>query len=308
MCAIVLRTCLCSKALMYRSASSVDYSSGEEVDGDDDDDDVDYISPASPSSQSSRFSRASSFSKREKNSAHWILSIIVWLLLPARLMHGIPIYMYIILTRGLKVSTSTPGRLQASHVHASRKALDHVVQRSTDRRCRVIEDLQLGMEIFIETIFDGIHKVTSCFISPMDSLREFLRWSSPGFSGDVHPDDSIAYVATATLPEDNPIPTTRLHNSLNTDARTCQDVITELGAQGLSESGCTTKRFSIGYCFYNPIQAESRMGALCDPPTRATHHAVPKDSELSAEPREPISVSPNPSCKGTYAREDPIIK
>ncbi|KVI06498.1 uncharacterized protein LOC112509968 isoform X1 [Cynara cardunculus var. scolymus] len=212
------------------SASSVDYSSGEEVDDDDDDD---YISPASPSSQSSRFSRASSFTKREKNSAHWILSIILWILLPARLMLGIPIYLYsMFFSRGLKGSASTPGRVQASHVHAGRKALDHVVERATDRRRGVIEDLQLGMEIFIETIFDAIHKVASCFISPMDSLGAFLRWSSPGVLGDVHPDDSVAYVATATLDEDNPTPTerkTRLHNSLNTDARTCQDVITELG-------------------------------------------------------------------------------
>ncbi|KAL8250567.1 hypothetical protein R6Q59_034260 [Mikania micrantha] len=205
------------------SASSIDYSSGEDVDDGDDDDD--NISPASPSSQGSRFSRASSYTKHRKNWAHFIFSISVWLLLPARLILGIPFYLYsIFFSRSLKGPNSTLERLQSSHVHAGRKALDHVVQRATDRRRGVIEDLHLGIEIFIETIFDGIHKIAACFLSPLDSLRALLRWSST--------DDSSAYVATTTLAEDDPTLTerkTRVNNSLNTDARTCQDVITELG-------------------------------------------------------------------------------
>lgn len=204
------------------SASSADYSSGDDMDGDDDDDD--YISPASPSSQSSRFSRASSYTKREKNWARWIISLFVWLLLPARLMLAIPVYMYsLFLSRDSKGANRIAGRLQSSNVPAGRKALDHVVERATDRRRGVIEDLHLGMEIFIETVFDGIHKVAACVLSPMESLRLLLRWS---------PDDSSAYVNTATLANDDPTPTerkTRLNNSLNTDGRTCQDVITELG-------------------------------------------------------------------------------
>nr|GEV97300.1 AB-hydrolase lipase domain-containing protein [Tanacetum cinerariifolium] len=127
---------------------------------------------------------------------------------------------------------SSDGSLQTSQVHTGRKALDHFVQRATDRRRGVIEDLHLGMEICIETVFDGIHKVTSCFLSPMNTLMTLLRWSSPGFMGDAHSDDPTAYVATATLREDDPTPTerkTRLNNSLNTDGRTCEDVITELG-------------------------------------------------------------------------------
>ncbi|XP_071731520.1 uncharacterized protein [Rutidosis leptorrhynchoides] len=208
------------------SASSVDYSSGEEVYDYDEEDDDDCISPASPSSTSSRFSRASSFRKHEK---HWIYSIFVLLLLPARLMLAIPFYLYsMFLTRGLKRPTDSAQSVENLQVHAGRKALDHVVQRATDRRRGIIEDLHLGMEICIETIFDGIHKVTSCFLSPLESLKAFLRWSSPVACTDY----STAYVATATLAEDDPTPTertTRLNNSLNTDARTCQDVITELG-------------------------------------------------------------------------------
>lgn len=98
------------------------------------------------------------------------------------------------------------------------------------------------MEICIETVFDGIHEVTSCLLSPVNTLRTVLRWSSPGFMGDAHSDDPTAsvatatlgedYVATTTLGEDDPTPKerkTRLNNSLNTDGRTCEDVITELG-------------------------------------------------------------------------------
>ncbi|XP_071710881.1 uncharacterized protein [Rutidosis leptorrhynchoides] len=207
------------------SASSVDYSS-DEADEYDDEDDDDYIFPASPSSTSSRFSRASSFTKREK---HWIFSIFVWLLLPARLVLGIPFHLYsMFLTKGLKGPTDTLKSVQNLQVHTAGKALDHVVQRATDRRRGVIEDLHLGMEICIETIFDGIHKVASCFLSPWDSLRSLMRWSSPVACSD----DSTAYVATATLAEDDPTPTERrtsVNNSLNTDGRTCQDVITELG-------------------------------------------------------------------------------
>lgn len=118
------------------SASSADYSSAEDVDDDYDDD----IAPASPSSQSSRFSRASSFTKRRKNGTHLIYSICVWLLLPARLILGIPFYLYsLFFSGGLKGTTSSPGRFQTSHVHAGRRALDHVVQRATDRRRGVIE-------------------------------------------------------------------------------------------------------------------------------------------------------------------------
>lgn len=225
------------------SASSVDYSSGEDVDGDEYDDDDDYISPASPSSQSSRYSRASSYSKRKKNWTRRIYCIVMWLLLPARLMLGIPYYLYSMLSsKDMQEPASSDGSLQTSQVHAGRKGLDHFVQRATDRRRGVIEDLHLGMEICIETVFDGIHKVTSCLLSPMNTLRTVLRWSSPGFMGDAHSDDPTAsvatstlgedYVATATLGEDDPTPTerkTRLNNSLNTDGRTCEDVITELG-------------------------------------------------------------------------------
>lgn len=118
------------------SASSVDYNSGEEGDVDDDDD----TCPSSPLSQVSHSSMASSYTNREKNRTNWIFSIILWLLLPARLFYGIPFYLYIMfLDRGLKGPTSTPGRFHSSHVHAVRKSMDHIVEQATDRRRGVIE-------------------------------------------------------------------------------------------------------------------------------------------------------------------------
>lgn len=43
---------------------------------------------------------------------------------------------------------------------------------------------------------------------------------------------SVVDVSTANVGSDNPVPTERksvYHHSLNTDSRTCEDVITELG-------------------------------------------------------------------------------
>ena len=122
------------------SASSVDYSSGEDVDGDEYDDDDDYISPASPSSQSSRYSRASSYIKRQKNWTRRIYCILMWLLLPARLMFGIPFYLYSMLSsKDMQEPASSDGSPETPQVHAGRKGLDHFVQRATDRRRGVIE-------------------------------------------------------------------------------------------------------------------------------------------------------------------------
>lgn len=49
---------------------------------------------------------------------------------------------------------------------------------------------------------------------------------------DVLADGSVVSVPTDTLSENDPTPRERqtsFYHSLNTDARTCQDVITELG-------------------------------------------------------------------------------
>ncbi|KAL8216084.1 hypothetical protein R6Q57_022921 [Mikania cordata] len=214
------------------SVDGVDHSSEDEIDEYDDT----YIYPATPLTPNLKFSRATSFAKHEKKRQHWFISIVMFLLIPARIMFGIPFYFCKrIFNRGVRSHTTNYHR-RVSSSNATKKALDHVVQRATDRRRGIIEDLHLGIEIVIETIFDVLHHVIRCILSPLDSLRMLLRWSSSSSSSSgaakIHSKDSDAIVPTATLADSNPTPTekkTNLSRTLNTDARTCRDVITELG-------------------------------------------------------------------------------
>ncbi|KAA8542681.1 hypothetical protein F0562_023820 [Nyssa sinensis] len=151
---------------------SVDSDTSSSMDYSSGEEDTDGgIHPASPLSQSSRVSRASSFPK------------------------------------GSEAPTTT-GSLHPLRLHSTKKAhnlKDDVVQRATDRRRGVIEDLHLAIEIFIEAIFDVVHKAAHFLKHPFPLLP----------SGTADP----------TPTERN----TSFHQSLNTDARTCQDVITEFG-------------------------------------------------------------------------------
>jgi len=96
------------------------------------------------------------------------------------------------------------------------------------------QDLQLGIEIFIETIFDFFHKAAHLLLSPSETFGIVLSWfsssshSSKGNYGDVSDDEIIQ---TAILGDnDSSLTERRTTTSLyNTDTRTCQDVITELG-------------------------------------------------------------------------------
>ncbi|OMO94634.1 hypothetical protein COLO4_16239 [Corchorus olitorius] len=207
--------------------SSIDYSSGE--------DDLDGICPASPSSHGSRTSRTSSFIKRDWHWTDWMAYIFSWILLPARFLLGIPLLLLrLVNIRGSK-AYSDPASPRPINFHSFRKAYatkDHVVHRTTDRRRGVIEDLHLAIEIFIEAIFDLFHKAAHCVLSPSEAFRVFLRWfSSPSTVKDD--DDALnASVSTTTLGDNDPALTERnltLYHPLNTDARTCRDVITELG-------------------------------------------------------------------------------
>lgn len=90
--------------------------------------------------------------------------------------------------------------------------------------CYVQQDLHLAIEISIEAIFDIVRKAAHFLLSPSKTFRALVRcYSHRGV------EDSVP---TATLGDNDPTPTERsttFHQSLNTDARTCQDVITELG-------------------------------------------------------------------------------
>lgn len=97
-----------------------------------------------------------------------------------------------------------------------------------------VQDLHLVIEIFIEVIFDFFHKAAHFLLSPSEVLRVVCRWFSPQSSSivDMRNGVSDTSVPTATLGEDDPALTERnstFHQALNTDARTCKDVITEFG-------------------------------------------------------------------------------
>ncbi|KAL5722220.1 hypothetical protein ACHQM5_005766 [Ranunculus cassubicifolius] len=195
-------------------------------------------SPSTPQSHDSHILRANSFSRYDRNQTRWIRYIFFWILWPVRFFWGIPFW--ILGSSRIRWSTTpgTSGVPQQSHPHSPKKKFhifkDHIVHRTTDRRRGVVEDLQLGIEIFIEGIFDVVHKGAHCIFSPLESLRLLFRWfSSHDGINKYRPDDnSETSVPTATLGETDPTPTERqttFHQSLNTDARTCKDVITELG-------------------------------------------------------------------------------
>lgn len=210
--------------------SSIDYSSGEE--------DIDGITPASPSSHCSRVSRASSFTKYERHWTGRIISILSWILFPAKFLLGIPFYIgRLSCTRGSKAPSTSHRPLQLhSSIRRVHTTKDHVVPSTTDRRRGVIEDLHLAIEIFIETIFDFFHKAAHFLLSPSEAFRISWRWfSSEQNDIDtevIHRDVYDTSVHTDTLGENDPSVSERkttFNHVMNTDARTCQDVITELG-------------------------------------------------------------------------------
>jgi len=85
----------------------------------------------------------------------------------------------------------------------------------------------MAMEIFIEAVFDVVHRAVHLLLSPSEALGTLSRLFSS--HDDVAEDASTS---SATLGDNEPTPTDRntsSRSSLNTDARTCQDVITELG-------------------------------------------------------------------------------
>ncbi|XP_059453172.1 uncharacterized protein LOC132183776 [Corylus avellana] len=213
---------------MDSDTSSVDYSSAEE------DSDLN-IYPASPSSQSSRVSGSSASTKYDKHRTGWIRCIFFWILLPAKFLLGIPVRLcHFVYNKGSKAPAISGSHRRLHPIKRVRTLKDQIVHFTTDRRRGVIEDLNLAIEIFIEAIFDVVHKVAHFILSPSAAFRKLLSWVSSYKGGTRENHGSVleASVTTATLGENDPAPTERnttFHQSLNTDARTCQDVITELG-------------------------------------------------------------------------------
>ncbi|KNA16243.1 hypothetical protein SOVF_090980 [Spinacia oleracea] len=173
-------------------ASSVEYSSGDEDDG--------YSSPASPGSQSSRVSWASSVNEYDNH----------------RTLIG-------------SQHAQCPSPVRSPRKLPSLR--EHFVHRATDRRRGVIEDIHLATEIVIEAVFDAVHKTAHFLLSPSEAFRILSGLIFPQGNSNVHVHEHAENVPTAVLGDHEPAPTERKtpFHPLNTDARTCQDVITEFG-------------------------------------------------------------------------------
>ncbi|CAN7064670.1 unnamed protein product [Brassica oleracea var. botrytis] len=209
--------------------SSLDYSSGEE--------DSDGPPPASPSSQCSRLSWASASAKSEGHWSEWITFILWWLILPLRILLWVPQYFLRLFFKRSSRTPASPRRSQHRPRFSKTNSSKYhdVPNRATDRRRGVVEDLHLAIEICIEAIFDFFHKATHFLLSPSEAIAIMLSWFSPSSHrrkekhGHVSDDETVQ---TATLGDGDPSLTerpARLYNTMNTDTRTCQDVITELG-------------------------------------------------------------------------------
>ena len=89
------------------------------------------------------------------------------------------------------------------------------------------QDLQLVIQLSIERLFEIVRNYIYYCLSPFQTFKRLLRWLFLSDSNSVADD----VVDTATLGDSNPAPQKQVKNgrTLNTDGRTCEDVITSLG-------------------------------------------------------------------------------
>ncbi|KAK7314516.1 hypothetical protein VNO77_33042 [Canavalia gladiata] len=212
--------------------SSLEYSSGEE-DSDRYSDRYEY--PPSPASQSSKTSEAG-FTRYSRHQMDWVQYILLWILFPVKLLLRIPFLLFQLAYSVVSKAMSISGNKRPSHLHAHMRMLslkDHIIHRATDRRRGVVEDLHLGIELSIEAVFDVVRKAAHLLLSPSKAFGTLFRMFSSQESGIEEDHDGVegATISAATQGENDPTPTERniKYQPLNTDARTCQDVITDLG-------------------------------------------------------------------------------
>ncbi|XP_058088027.1 uncharacterized protein LOC131234995 isoform X2 [Magnolia sinica] len=191
---------------------------------------------ATPLSSSSSFSRTSSFIKYDRHQMRWIKCLLSWMLWPTIFILGIPFRIcYFAGFWKLGAASVSSEDHQSSCLPSSNKSNlieDHMVPCTTDRRRGVVEDLQLAIEIFIEAVFDIVHTGAHYLLSPSEACCMLFRWVSSHGNKNKKDSDADVSVLMATLGDVAPSPKERemtFHHRLNTDERTCRDVITELG-------------------------------------------------------------------------------
>ncbi|KAH9311929.1 hypothetical protein KI387_026964, partial [Taxus chinensis] len=219
------------------SCTESEYESGKE------DNDENSI-PSSLSTQGSCLLRANSFSRHEKHPKSLLKRFFGLILWPLNCFFGASQSSYNSSRNSSRWSgsllASPSGRESFRHVYglASKQMnmiKDHVVQRTTDQRRGLIEDLQLLMQIIIDLAFDVVTRVLHFLLSPLQTCRlviQRLIVSQHASKSDVVVSENAVPVQTSTLGDCDPslnVRQTKFQQSLNTDARTCEDVITELG-------------------------------------------------------------------------------
>ncbi|OIW16004.1 hypothetical protein TanjilG_04539 [Lupinus angustifolius] len=204
--------------------SSLGYSSEEE-------DSDRYECPPSPASHTSR---ASGTTKYNRHQMDWIQYILLWILFPINFLLGIPLRLFKLVYCTVSRSLSISGNQRPPRLDKRMQSIkDHIIHRVTDRRSGVVEDLHLGIEICIEAVFDVVRKAAHFLLSPSKAFGTLMRLFSFHGSGNMEDHGVVddAFISTATTGENGQTSMERNTNfqSLSTDARTCQDVITELG-------------------------------------------------------------------------------
>lgn len=203
--------------------------------------DIDSTAPPSPSSECSHFSRSGSSGRRNRRNRTLAQRLLLWILWPLRILleffrrwwsgnQG---------SRRLPNVPKSPRSNSGGFRDLARRLSDGVElsgirefpapKFSADRRRGIIEDLQLVVELLIERVFEVVRSLVHHVLSPFKTLREFLYWA---FFRDTSYNDDTDLADMATLgnsdpdaPKQKQVP----HHPLNTDNRTCQDIITSLG-------------------------------------------------------------------------------
>ncbi|KAF7036438.1 hypothetical protein CFC21_047103 [Triticum aestivum] len=213
------------------SADSESESIAGSVPGDDDNEE--FVCPPSPLSQSSRLSHTSSFGRHDRRLRRPIKYAVSWIIWPVKIFLSLLLVLFnAVKYRISRATAKTPESPYLSRSISAKKPIhmkDQVLQRTTDRRRGVVEDVHLAVEIFIESVFDVVHKGAHYVLSPSEVWQKLFWWIHGNRVGNSSP---AVDVPTANIGSDNPVPTERktvYRHALNTDSRTCEDVITELG-------------------------------------------------------------------------------
>jgi hypothetical protein len=90
--------------------------------------------------------------------------------------------------------------------------------------------LQILIELFIEQVFEVVRNGVHHLLSPFQTLKEVTLWVR--FRDLAQDNMGAEMVDTTILGSDEPVPQVKVQGhqqTLNTDSRTCGDIITSLG-------------------------------------------------------------------------------